>query len=129
MTIKIANWHSLCGLILLGLMGCATPFTWVNPSNSQANYQVDLYHCGNLANRSVPLFDSSDYVPPPVVNVGPESNRACTNIGGSTVNCFSATPQPAIPLTDSQQFGEDDRQQFIDRCLERRGWIKQAITK
>ena len=45
------------------------------------------------------LYNASNYVAPPVVNVGPRPNLSCNEIESSPVNCFSATPQSPIPLT------------------------------
>ena len=115
--------------LLLLLCACATNYIWVNPTNPAADYQIDLYECGNVANQSIPVYNASDYVAPPVINVGPTPNLSCNEIDGSSVNCFSATPQSPIPLTDGQRFGEDDYQKFIDSCLNKRGWIKQAPPK
>ena len=111
------------------LCACATNYIWVNPTKPSADYQIDLYECGNLANQSIPIYDASDYVAPPAINVGPTPNLSCNEIDGSTINCFSATPQPVIPLTDSQEFGQDNYHKFINYCLNKRGWIKQASPK
>ena len=124
MNIKLSYLYRLSVFAVFGLMGCASQYAWVNLKNNTANYYVDLYECSNEANDSVLIFNASDYVAPPVVNVGPDSNRACSNIDASTVNCFSATPQNPIPLTAKQQFGEDDHQKFIDTCMGKRGWFK-----
>jgi hypothetical protein len=111
------------------MSACATNYIWINPTKPSADYQIDLYECGNLANQSIPIYNASDYVPPPVINVGPNVNLSCNEIETSSVNCFSATPQSPIPLTYAQQFGKDDYHQFIDSCLNKRGWIKQVSPK
>ena len=110
--------------IALGLLltACASQFTWVNPSNPKADFAVAQYECTNLANQSVNIFDSSNYVPPPVINEGARTNLGCNNLGVSPVNCFSGTPQSAIPLTDSQLLGQTNYERFVSQCLERRGW-------
>jgi hypothetical protein len=117
----------LCILVLV--CACTANYIWVNPTRPSADYQIDLYECGNIANQSIPVYNASDYVAPPVINVGPSPNLSCNEIDSSPVNCFSATPQSPIPLTDSQRFGKDDYHKFIDLCLDKRGWIKKVSPK
>ena len=108
----------------LNLIACASQFTWVNPSNPKADFAVAHYECTSLANRSVPVFDASSYAPPPAINEGPRANLSCNNPGASPVNCFSGTPQSAIPLTDAQLLGQTNYERFVSQCLEQRGWQK-----
>ena len=116
-------------LVILGLIltGCASQFNWVNPSNPKADFAVAQYECTNLANQSINIFDSSSYAPPPAINEGPRANSSCNNPGVSPVNCFSSTPQSAIPLTDSQLLGQTNYERFVTQCLERRGWQKVKV--
>jgi hypothetical protein len=116
-------------LVILGLIltGCASQFNWVNPSNPKADFAVAQYECTNLANQSINIFDSSSYAPPPAINEGPRANSSCNNPGASPVNCFSSTPQSAIPLTDSQLLGQTNYERFVTQCLERRGWQKVKV--
>jgi len=118
-------------LIALSLLltACASQFTWVNPSNPKADFAVAHYECTSLANQSVNIFDSSSYVPPPAINEGPRTNLGCNNPGVSPVNCFSGTPQSAIPLTDSQLLGQTNYERFVTQCLERRGWQRVKAAK
>jgi hypothetical protein len=121
---SLAQQNKIVFLVALGLIltGCASQFTWVNPSNPKADFAVAQYECTNLANQSVNIFDSSSYVPPPAINEGPRANLSCNNPGVSPVNCFSGTPQSAIPLTDAQLLGQTNYERFVSQCLERRGW-------
>jgi hypothetical protein len=123
---SLAQQNKAIFLIALGLLltACASQFTWVNPSNPKADFAVAQYECTSLANKSVNIYDSSNYVPPPAINEGPRANLGCNNPGVSPVNCFSGTPQSAIPLTDAQLLGQTNYERFVSQCLERRGWQK-----
>lgn len=114
--------------LTLFLMSCATQYTWTNPQRPTANYAVEEYDCTTLANRTVPVFDSSSYIPPPAINEGPRANLGCNNPGVSQVNCFSITPQSAIPLSDKQLLGQTTYQHFVDQCLEQKGWKKMKVS-
>ena len=126
---SLAQQNKIVFLVALGLIltGCASQFTWVNPSNPKADFAVAQYECTNLANQSINIFDSSSYAPPPAINEGPRANSSCNNPGVSPVNCFSSTPQSAIPLTDSQLLGQTNYERFVTQCLERRGWQKVKV--
>jgi len=118
---KITKFLSL--FFILILTACTTKYTWTNPLPS-ANYSADEYYCTSLANRTVPVFDSSNYVPPPAINEGPRVNLGCNNPGVSPVNCFSSTPQSVIPLTDNQLLGQTTYERYVEQCLHQRGWQK-----
>lgn len=126
---SLTQQNKIVFLVALGLIltGCASQFTWVNPSNPKADFAVAQYECTNLANQSVNIFDSSSYVPPPAINEGPRANLSCNSPGVSPVNCFSGTPQSAIPLTDSQLLGQTNYERFVTQCLERRGWQRVKV--
>ena len=124
--LKITKFLSV--LLLLVLLGCAAQYTWTNPQQPSANYAADEYECTTLANRTVPIFDSSNYVPPPAINEGPRANLGCNNPGVSPVNCFSSTPQSVIPLSDNQLLGQTTYQRYVEQCLQQRGWQK-ILTK
>ena len=109
-------------------MACTTQYTWTNPQHPNANYSVDDYECSTLANSNVPVFNSSNYVPPPAINEGPRANLGCNNPGVSSVNCFSSTPQSVIPLSDRQLLGQTTYQQFVEQCLSQRGWQKIKVA-
>ena len=115
-------------LFVLGLMGCAAQYTWTNPQRPGANYAADEYECTTLANRAVPVFDSSNYVPPPAINEGPRANLGCNNPGVSPVNCFSSTPQSVLPLSDNQLLGQTTYQRYVEQCLHQRGWQKMKVV-
>jgi hypothetical protein len=115
--------------VLLTLTACTTQYTWTNPQKPSASYAADELECTTLANRSVPVFDSSSYMPPPAINEGPRANPGCNNPGVSAVNCFSSTPQSVIPLSDSQRLGQTTYQRFVDQCLSQRGWQKIKLDK
>lgn len=112
----------------LALVGCTSQYTWTNPQRPSANYAADEYECTTLANRTVPVFDSSSYVPPPAINEGPRPNLGCNNPGVSSVNCFSSTSQSAIPLSDNQLLGETTYDHFVGQCLHQRGWQKIKVA-
>jgi hypothetical protein len=114
--------------LLLVLMGCTVQYTWINPQQPSSNYAADEYECTTLANRTVPVFDSSSYVPPPAMNEGSRANLGCNNPGVSPVNCFSSTPQSVIPLTDNQLLGQTNYKRFVDQCLHQRGWQKIKVV-
>ena len=118
----------LCIFFLSVLMACTAQYTWTNPQRPSANYATDEYECTSLANRTVPVFDSSNYVPPPAINEGPRVNLGCNNPGVSSVNCFSSTPQSVIPLSDNQLLGKTSYERFVDQCLHERGWQKIKVV-
>lgn len=114
----------LCIFFPLVLTACAAKYVWINSQQPSANYAADEYECTTLANRSVPVFDSSSYVPPPAINEGARPNLGCNNPGVSPVNCFSSTPQSVIPLSDNQLLSQTNYGRFVDQCLYQRGWRK-----
>jgi hypothetical protein len=109
---------------LVTLTACGSQYIWVNSNSPQTDFAVDQYECTSLANRSIPIFDSSNYMPPPSINEGPRPNLECNNPNLSGVNCFSGTGQSAIPPSDEQLLGQTHYQQFVTQCLEKRGWRK-----
>jgi len=109
---------------LLVLVACNIQYTWTNPQRPNANYGTDEYECTTLANRTAPVFDSTNYIPPPAINEGPRANLGCNNPGVSPVNCFSSTPQSVIPLSDNQLLGQTTYQRYVEQCLHQRGWHK-----
>jgi len=123
----LRNSKYLSIIILLGSMSCTTQYTWINPVDPNANYVSDEYECTNLANRTVPAFDSTDYTPLPATNVGSSPNLGCNNSSVSPVNCFSSTPQSIIPLGDNQLLGTTTYQRFVAQCLNKKGWQKDKV--
>lgn len=115
-------------LIPFFLIACSAQYNWTNPTQPSANYISDEYECSNLANRTMPVFDSTDNIPPPAINEGSRPNLACNNPNISPVNCFSSTPQSVIPLSDSQLLRQTTYQRFIEQCLNKKGWKKNRLS-
>jgi hypothetical protein len=110
------------------LIACSTQYDWINLTQPNANYASDRYECANLANRTASAFDSADYIPPPAINEGARPNLACNSPNLSPVNCFSSTPQSAIPVSDSQLLRQTTYQRFIEQCLNKKGWQKNGLS-
>jgi len=124
--LRIAKYLSFS--LLLVLVACTAEYTWTNSLRPNANYSSDEYECTNLANRTVPIFDSTDYIPPPALNTGSSPNLGCNNSSVSPVNCFSSTPQSVIPYGDNQLLGQSSYQRFVEQCLHQRGWQKRKVA-
>ena len=111
-------------VVLFFLIACSAQYNWTNPTRLNANYVSDEYECTNLANRTVPAYDSTDYIAPPAINEGARPNLACNNPNLSPVNCFSSTLQSVIPLSDNQLLRQTTYQRFIEQCLYAKGWLR-----
>jgi hypothetical protein len=112
----------------MGLTACTAKYFWINPDYPNANYAADEYECTNLANRSVPVFDSSDYIPPPAIDLSPSPNLGCNNPNVSPVNCYSSSPQSVVPLSDKALLGQTTYQLFVEQCLHKKGWQKDKVN-